>query len=65
MSQRLPQICTASAYVQMCGILKQRPHKFAVHFGSMSTPTSYVELAGMPALKSGPRLVGGGNAPLD
>ena len=36
LSQNLPQICTASAKVYVCGILRQMQYRFAVNFGTLS-----------------------------
>ena len=33
MSQNLPQICTASVWVNRKSVLKQMQYRFAVHFG--------------------------------
>ena len=44
-SQNLPQICTASAKVCICGLLKQMQYRFAVNFGTLSNRLlrSYVQ----------------------
>ena len=51
MSQNLPQICTASAEVYICGILGQIQYRFAVNFGTLNNllyHTGYKQDTGTP-----------------